>query len=121
MSTLTASISLSSTDATSNNFSLAVTDALTIDAPIASLSRADVLHTGATQILASGVQTVITYVYLKNLDTTNFVTVKLDDATDFAVLDPGEVLFLPLKAAVGLEVQADTAACEVEYGYWTKG
>ena len=35
-------------------------------------------------------------------------------------LNPGEFLFIPLWPDTGFEIQADTAACIVEYGYWTK-
>jgi hypothetical protein len=58
--------------------------------------------------------------YLKNMDATNVITVKTDGAVAFLDLSPGEFAFLPLKGAVGMEVQANTAACILEYGYWTK-
>ena len=64
--------------------------------------------------------TSITYVYLKNLDTTNIITVKTDAGVAFLDLGPREFVFLPVKGAVGLEVQANVAACVLEYGYWTK-
>ena len=79
-----------------------------------------VLHTGATNILTSAANTDITYVYLKNGDTTNIITVKADDATSIMDLGPLEFAFFPVKGAVGLEVQANVASCRLEYGYWTK-
>lgn len=85
------------------------------------IARISVGTSSATNILTASGNTTITYVYLKNTDSTNFITVKIDDGTDFAVLSAGEFLLMPVKASVGLEVQADTSACVLEYGYWTKG
>ena len=55
------------------------------------------------------------------MDGTNFVVVKTAGAADFAKLRAGEFMFFPLKLAAGLEVQADTATCIVEYAYWKRG
>tara|TARA_A100001391_G_C5082568_1_gene280281 strand:- start:4684 stop:5049 length:366 start_codon:yes stop_codon:yes gene_type:complete len=121
MATLTPTLTLSSTDATADSLSITVTDSLTINEPAVNMARASILHTGATNILTAADNTSITYVYLKNLDTTNIITIKIDDATAFVDLNPGEFAFMPLKGAVGLEAQANTATCKLEYGYWTKG
>ena len=120
MATLTAKLTLTSSNATSDTLNLTVTDTLTTGNPAISTSRSDILHTGATNILTTS-SSSITYVYLKNLDSTNLIVVKTDGGTAFADLGPEEFMFLPLKGAVGLEVQADTATCSLEYGYWTKG
>lgn len=119
MATLTATLTLTSTDATSDALSLTVTDSLTITNPAVNIARAAVLHSAPTVLLASGSHATDTYFYIKNLDTTNFVQVKLDDATIFSRLRAGEFLFVNMKEALGVEVQADTATCQVEYGYWT--
>lgn len=121
MATLTTTLTLSSTDATSDRLNLSVSDSLTTGNPAVNLARASIGTSSATNILTSSANTTITYIYLKNTDTTNFVTVKIDDGTDFAVLSAGEFLIMPVKASVGIELQADTGACVVEYGYWTKG
>ena len=47
-------------------------------------------------------------------------TLKADDATAIIDLGPEEFAFFPVKGGVGLEATADTAACVLEYGYWTK-
>ena len=58
--------------------------------------------------------------YLKNIDTTNYIDVRTDGATGFLRLAAGEFAFFPLMGSTGLECQANTAACILEYGYWTK-
>ena len=120
MATLTPTLTLTSTDATSDALSITVTDSLTTANPQVNIARAGILHTGPTNILTTADST-ITYVYLKNLDETNIITVKIDDATAFLDLSPGEFAFMPVKGAVGLEVQANSATCILEYGYWAKG
>tara|TARA_R100000482_G_scaffold102010_1_gene45102 strand:- start:67 stop:432 length:366 start_codon:yes stop_codon:yes gene_type:complete len=120
MATLTPTLTLTSTDATSDSLSITVTDTLTVDVPVVNMSEINVLHTGATNILTSAANTSITYVYLKNADSTNIITVKADDATAIMDLGPLEFAFFPVKGAVGLEAQANVATCKLEYGYWTK-
>lgn len=120
MATLNVSLTVSTTDATSDRLGISVSDALTTTIPAVNIARVQAPTSGQINLLSSSVNTSITYVYVKNTDSTNFVTLKLDDATEFAVLQPSEFLILPLKASVGLEATADTAACVLEYGYWTK-
>jgi len=120
MATLTPTLTLTSTDATSDALSITVTDTLTTANPQVNLARAGILHTGPTNILTTD-DSAITYVYLKNIDDSNIITVKTDGAVAFLDLSPGEFAFMPIKGAVGLEVQANTATCILEYGYWAKG
>lgn len=119
MATLTPTLTLTSTDASSDALSITVTDTLTIGAPSVGLSRASILHTAPTNILTTE-DLAISYVYLKNLDITNIISVKTDGAVSFLDLSPGEFAFMPVKGAVGLEVQANAATCILEYAYWSK-
>ena len=119
MATLSTTLTFSSSDATSDTLKVTNTDTLTIGEPAVNIARASIATGAATNIITTA-NAAITYVYLKNTDTSNFVTVKIDAGTDFAVLSAGEFMLLPMKGGVGLEVQADTGACIVEYGYWTK-
>lgn len=120
MATLTAKLTLTSSGVSSDALNLTVSDSLVVTNPAVSSARQTILHTAPTNILTTSANTAITYVYLKNIDATNIITVKTDDATAFVDLSPKEFVFLPIKGAVGLEVQADTASCILEYGYWTK-
>ena len=57
------------------------------------------------------------WVYLKNLDTTNFVTVGPDSAgtqIDMIKLFAGDFAMFPVKAGVTIKGKADTSACKVE-------
>lgn len=119
MATLTATLKLGSNDATSDILSIKADDSLTVEAPIAGPSRTTVETASATNILTSAVNTSKAYVYVKNLDATNFVELKTDAGDVLIELGPGEFSFFPVQGGVGLEAQADTAACEIEYGYWT--
>tara|TARA_R110002012_G_scaffold44415_4_gene119108 strand:+ start:327 stop:701 length:375 start_codon:yes stop_codon:yes gene_type:complete len=123
MATLTPTLTLVSTDATSDALSITVTDSLTTGNPSINIARASVLHTAPTELLSAAAATAAgdeVYFYVKNIDTTNFVAVKTAGGTDFAKLRAGEFMFLPLKEAIGLEVQAHTATCVVEYAYWRR-
>ena len=48
------------------------------------------------------------------------ITIKADDGTSVMDLGPEEFAFFPVKGGVGLEATANTSACVLEYGYWTK-
>ena len=120
MATLKPTITLTSADATSDALSITVTDSLTTTNPQINLARASILHSAPTNILTTA-DSAVTYVYLKNLDGTNIITVYTDGAVAFLDLSPGEFAFMPVKGAVGLEVKANSATCILEYGYWAKG
>ena len=119
MATLTPTLTLTSTDATSDALSITVTDSLTVTNPSVNLARISVATTSAEVLIASSVSTT-SYVYLKNTDSTNIIVVKNDAGNNISDLGPGEFAWFPLKGATGLECTAITAACVLEYGYWTR-
>ena len=124
MATLTAKLTLTSSNATSDALNLTVTGSLTTTEPSINIARASVLHTAPTELLSAAAHTAAAdevYFYVKNTDSTNFVAVKTAGAVDFARLRAGEFMFLPLREAIGLECQAHTATCIVEYSYWKRG
>ena len=120
MATLTAKLTLTSANATTDALNAIVEKNLTTTNPAINIARASVLHTGETVLIASSVGAV-NYVYLKNIDTTNFINIKTDAGVLVMKLAPEEFAFFPLNGSVGVEAQADTATCILEYGYWTKG
>lgn len=84
------------------------------------VSQSATIATGAeTVIVASGV-TDITYVYIKNTDSTNIIVLKTDAGTAYADLGPGEFAFIPVKGAVGIEAQASGGNCVAEYATFKK-
>jgi len=120
MANLTTKITLTSTDASTDSLSVVLTKALTTTTPSEGLSRVSVATSGQHNILTTADNTAITYVYLKNVDSSNIITVKTDAGAAFMDLGPAEWAFMPIKGAIGLEATANTAACVLEYGYWTK-
>ena len=119
MATLTAKLILTSANATTDSLNLSVSDVLTTQEPSINVARISISQSSATEILTTA-QALRTYVYIKNTDATNFVKVLTAGGTAFGVLNPDEFMFFPLWPDTGFELQADTAACVVEYGYWTK-
>ena len=120
MATLTPTLTLTSTDASSDSLSVTVTDSLTVGAPSVNVARQSVATSGQFNILTAAGNTGITYVYVKNTDTTNVVTLKDDSGNNFLDLSPSEFAFFPVKGGIGLEATANTAACVLEYAFWTK-
>ena len=123
MATLTTTLTLASTDATSDRLNISVSDSLTTANPAVNIARLSIATDAATNILTAAGNSAITYVYIKktNTDASHVLTLKIDDATAFSDLSAGEFAILPIKGGVGLECQASGAAVIAEYGYWTKG
>jgi len=120
MATVTAQLTLTSNTSTSDALNLILNDTLTTKEPVVGISRVSVATAGAEVIIPASVATV-SYVYLKNTDPTNIIVVKNDAGQNISDLGPGEFAWFPLKGATGLECTAVTAACVLEYAYWTKG
>jgi len=128
MATLTPTLTLASTDAFSNQpISLSVTDSLSIEAPMADVSKIAAATGGTVITAASG--SPITYFYLKHTGflaadgttaTTNLVTVSDAGGAAIATLGTGEFMWLPVAAGEGMKVTSATAAVFVEYAYFSK-
>ena len=115
MATLTPTLTLSSTDATSDNLSFSVTAAGNIGLSRVTITTAD------NQELVDEATSGVYYFYAKNTDSTNFVVLQTTASVQYARLSPGEFCFFPINDAAGLEARADTASCVLEYAYWKKG
>lgn len=120
MATLTPTLTLSSTDVTSDPLSFTVTDSLTVTNPSVGLSRV-VITTSDNQELVDEAVSGVSYFYAKNTDATNFVILQTTASVQYARLSPGEFCFFPINDGAGLEARADTASCVLEYAYFTKG
>ena len=132
MATLTPTLTLSSTDATSDNLSFTLTDSLSVKAPLQSMSKfiaAD--NVGANNIVVPVTGGTITYFFCRHTGTTDgststTVPVDVEETGDaaFARLGPGEFMFLPFchhEGNVGIQFQVTTdTAVLMEYGFWTK-
>lgn len=120
MATLNTTLAISSTNISSDSMSLSVSDVITVVNPIQGLSRKSIATGSPTELVTTGV-VADTYIYIKNTDGTNKVNVKTAAGVPFAALLKGEAMFYLILAGIGVEVQADTGACVVEYATFTKG
>ena len=118
MATLIQTLTLSSADATTDLINFSVVDNLTITGKVIGLSRV-VTSTGDLTLFASSSYSR-SYVYLKNTDGTNHIKYFNDTDDGFGILWPGEFAFFAVIDNEGLKVQANNAACILEYAYWTK-
>jgi hypothetical protein len=120
MATLTPTLTLTSSDATSDSLALSVTDSLTVTAPAVGISRLTIT-TADNQELVDEATSGVFYFYAKNMDASNFVILQTTGSVQYARLSPGEFCFFPVNDGNGLEARADTASCVLEYAYWKKG
>jgi len=131
MATLTPSLTLTSTDATSDTLSFTVDDTLTIAPPQQSISMVVASTTGGSNIIKPA-GTAVAYMYVKHTgfqtDGTTASTDNCDiedtDNVAFIRLAPGEFAFFPYNKAganVGVQLQMTGSNARIEYAFFTKG
>ena len=128
MATLTPTLTLTSTDATTDQLAFSVTDSLSVTSPTVGLSKITVTTTGANTIIVPNVDAT-RYFYLKHTGVdssgstvTTDIKVEEGDENWFSRLAPGEFLWVPLNADGGHLIQLETTGGTIvaEYAYWTK-
>jgi len=112
MATLTPTLTLTSTDATTDQLAFSVTDSLNITGKVISPSRI-VTSTGDLTLLASSSYSR-SYVYLKNMDDTIAMDVDFGSTASFNIR-PGEFAFFPWHASQNIVVAADSGTPTLEY------
>ena len=119
MATLITKLTLTSATASSDPLNLTLTDTLITTIPHQGLTRVAITTADDQEIVstASGIY----YVYVKNLDATNFVVLQTVASVQWGRISAGEFAFFAVNDSAGLELRADTATCNVEYSYWKKG
>ena len=130
MATLNTSLTLSSTDVSSDSLSMTVTDSLTVVSPIISISKITATTTGGNSIIVPNLDSP-RYVYLKHTGLnsagsssgTDKVKVETADGTSIMELKIGEFAFFPFYAGGAGKLQLQTSAntVQVEYAYFTRG
>ena len=120
MATLTPTLTLASTDTASDTLDFTVTKGLGTTSPSVGVSRQSVATSGQFNILTAATNTGITYVYVKNTDSTNVIVLKDDSGNNFLDLSAGEFAFFPVKGGIGLEATSAGGACILEYAYFSK-
>ena len=128
MATLTPTLTLTSTDATTDQLAFSVTDSLSVTSPTVGLSKVTVTTAGASTIIVPNLDAT-RYFYLKHtgVDSSGSVVttdIKVEEADEnwFSRLAPGEFLWVPLNADGGHLIQLETTGGTIvaEYAYWTK-
>ena len=120
MATLTPTLTLTSSDTSSDALSLTVTDSLTVTTPMLDSSRIAIATGSAQAVIASN--SAFSYIYVKNQSGTNstdYIQVLLGGDAKVR-LDVGEFCWLPLYNAQAITAEAQVGACVVEYGYWSR-
>ena len=129
MATLIPSLTLTSSDATSDQLNFSVIDTLTTKAPNVNLSQIVVDTTGANNIIVAANDNKQSWVYIKHTGTTDGSTattahcdVELTGDVAVGTLKAGEWFFFPFcgnGASKGVQLQAVGSAVQLEYAYWS--
>ena len=130
MATLNATLTLSSTDVSSDTLSMTVTDSLTVVSPIVNISKITATATGGDNIIVPNVDSP-RYVYIKHTGLnsagstsgTDKVVVETADGTQIIELKITEFAFFPFYAGGAGKLQLQTSAntVQVEYAFFTRG
>ena len=112
MATLTAKLTLESTDTSSDVLDISVTDSLTINQKVISPSKIK-LSTSDLTLFASGSYSR-SYVYLKNLDTSIAMDIDFGTTASFNI-QPLEFAFFPWHASQNIVAAADSGTPYLEY------
>lgn len=116
MATVKFRLGISSSTVGPDKLDFAVEKSVSVTEPLLNMAKVSVATESDTVIL--GTSNVQSYVYIRNTDATNFVTIKNNADDTLAIIRPGEFALFPLAASAGLELIADTDACICEYGHW---
>tara|TARA_R100001377_G_scaffold25394_1_gene13755 strand:+ start:172 stop:564 length:393 start_codon:yes stop_codon:yes gene_type:complete len=129
MATLTPSLTLTSTDVTSDTLSFTVEDTLTIGHPLIGMSKTAVAVSGGTASMLVPSGSGNQYVYIKHTGfqtdgttaTTNQLTIELGGTVDLLRLSAGEFCFFTSKSSSTVEaLSSSSQTILVEYAYWTQ-
>ena len=127
MATLNATLTLSSTDASSDTLSLTVNDTLTIGPPSTGVSKVACEASTGSVVALKPSGSANQYTYVKHTGyqadgttaTTNQLVIKFA-STESLRLAAGEFAFFPTKSDVVVNaISSSSHVILIEYGYWT--
>ena len=129
MATLNATLTLSSTDVTSDTLSMTVTKSLTTGQYATGISRTTVTNVGANNIIQPRTDGQTYYLYVKHTGTsdgstavTTTLNVELTGDVVVGKLSANEFCFIPLGShSLGAQLQASSGTIVAEYAYFVKG
>ena len=114
MATLTAKLTLSGTDLTSDALNMTVSDLITVEKNVE--FKRMILSTTAINIVAGGLFTKA-FVYVKNIDSAIDINlVKAEGGDHYMTLGPGEFGFFPWATVVDLAADAASGTPVLEVG-----
>ena len=128
MATLTPTLTLTSTDVTSDQLSFSVTDSLSVTAPHIGLAKTSVSTTGANNIIQPATDGQTYYVYVKHTgvdasgsSVTTTLNIELTGDVIIGKLAAGEFMWMPVWGhSLGVQLQASSGTIVAEYAYFTK-
>ena len=129
MATLTPTLTLTSTDVSSDRLSFSVTDSLTVTSPHIGLAKTAVTTVGANNIIQPATDGQTYYVYVKHTgkdssgsDVTTTLNIELTGDVVIGKLAAGEFMWMPVGGhSLGVQLQASSGTIVAEYAYFTKG
>ena len=129
MATLTPTLTLASTDLSSDELNFTVTDSLTTGQDYRALARTTVSTTGANNIIQPTTDGQTYYLYVKHTGTTDGSTattetlnLELTGDVVFGKLAAEEFCFIPIGGhSLGIQLQASSGTIVAEYAYFVKG
>ena len=121
MATLTPTLTLTSTDATTDQLSFSVTDTLSVTAPHIGLAKIAATTTGANNIIQPATDGQTYYVYAGGSAVTTTLNIELTGDVVIGKLAAGEFMFMPVGGhSLGVQLQASSGTIVAEYAYFTK-
>ena len=114
MATLTPTLTLSSSDATSDELSFSVTDSLSITGDTVSISRIALSTSDLTLLTTSYGKS---YVYFKNTDSSIVMTIQFGGDSTFT-LGAGEFAFFPWNGGANIVALSASGTPLLEYALW---
>ena len=129
MATLNATLTLASSDVTSDTLNMTVTNALTTGQYAAGISRTTVTTTGANNIIQPRTDGQTYYLYVKHTGTsdgstavTTTLNVELTGDVVVGKLAASEFCFIPIGGhSLGVQLQSSSGSIVAEYAYFVKG
>ena len=128
MATLTPTLTLTSSDITTDQLSFSVTDALSVTTPHIGLAKTSVSTTGANNIIQPATDGQTYYVYVKHTgvdasgsSVTTTLNIELTGDVVIGKLAAGEFMWMPVGGhSLGVQLQASSGTIVAEYAYFTK-
>ena len=117
MASLKATVTLSTSSVSNEIFNFSLSKLLSVKNPAVQTQTADVATGSDTDIVTPAASSAA-YVFVYNKDSTNYVSVKLA-TTALLRVGPGEISWFCVDSSRACALRADTAACKVEFGYFT--